>query len=90
MSIKSAISLSKMPLYLNKKQTKGVVGINLNIMLLVLCFLSLINSLHILTSGGGKNMKRVGTRDIFSLFTVFLIAHLNCLGEGGKIIFFPP
>jgi len=48
------------------------------------CFLSLIESLHILTSGEGKNMKKVGTKDIFSLLTIFLFAHLNCLLEGGK------
>jgi len=29
-------------------------------------------------------MKRVETKDIFPLLTMFLFAHLNCLVEGGK------
>ena len=29
-------------------------------------------------------MKRVGTKDIFSLLTMFLFSHLNCLAKGGK------
>ena len=34
-------------------------------------------------------MKKVGAKDIFSLLTMFLFAHLNCLVEGGKNYIFP-